>query len=167
MTCPKDSRENTDLVLDSKPKGLLYYLIQKYKQPQTLMYKTSTLEWWMHFRWTKECVITIFSRAYFKRKNKKPPRATEMGIISTSRREGTWNEPSWTLWPSAMRETNSWGKWLDQAHCWQLGDGLKELICMLLSSPTDSQEAPLDKVTSVSLPLCQLKCKQIKRTTDA
>lgn len=26
---------------------------------------------------------------------------------------------------------------------------------MLLSSPTNSQEAPVDKVTSVSLPVCQ------------
>lgn len=37
----------------------------------------------------------------------------------------------------------------------QPGGWLKELICMLLSSPTDSQEAPVDKVTSVSLPVCQ------------
>lgn len=59
-----------------------------------------------------------------------------------------------------MRHTNSWGKLLDWAHnCRQLCDWLKGLICMLLSSPTNSQEAPVDKVNSVSLPVCQPRRK--------
>lgn len=48
------------------------------------------------------------------------------------------------------------GKEISRAHnCRQLGDWLKELICMLVSSPTNSQEAPVNKVTRVSLPVCQ------------
>lgn len=59
-----------------------------------------------------------------------------------------------------MRHTNSWGKLLDWAHnCRQLCDWLKGLICMLLSSPTNSQEALVDKVNSVSLPVCQPRRK--------
>lgn len=82
-----------------------------------------------------------------------------MWIISTRLRGGGvggWGEPHRILWPSVMRQTDSWGKLLEQAHnCGRLGDWLKGLICMPLSSPTNSQEAPVDKVTSVSLPVCQ------------